>query len=225
MPTPPVVRSARETAYDYLKASIVSGELTPGTILYDGAIAQLCGISRTPVREALIQLEKVGLVNAPPRRRPSVASSTGDDVEQILAPLGALQTLAARVATPIVTSEDVARMEELNRRLLSAAASDDWGEAALADMEFHGVLVQRTDNRFLVAEVDNLQTLFTRAKGLYMRNRGPDRKSIREHSAIIRALHDKDVERAAVATARNFERASGHSPDRAGRTAASSQQA
>lgn len=208
MRIPPVVKSARETAYDYLKSSIVSGELTPGEIIDDAAIAQLCGISRTPVREALIQLEKVGLVNAPPRRRPSVASSSGDDIEQILAPLGALQTLAARVATPLITPDDIVHMETLNQRLVAAAEGNDWAEAALADMEFHGVLVSRTDNRFLIAEIDNLQTLFTRANSLYMRNRGPDQNSSREHAAIIEALHAKDADRAAAATAKNFQRRS-----------------
>jgi DNA-binding GntR family transcriptional regulator len=206
MSIPPVVKSARETAYDYLKTSIVSGELRPGEIIDDATVATLCGISRTPVREAVIQLEKVGLVNAPPRRRPTVAASSGDDIEHILGPLGALQTLAAKVAAPLVTPDDVVQMEALNRRLLNAAEVNDWAEAALLDMEFHGILVLRTDNRFLIAEVDNLQTLFTRANALYMRNRGPDQQSSREHSAIINAVRAKDAERAAAATAKNFER-------------------
>lgn len=206
MTEPPVVKSARETAFDYLKGSIVSGELQPGEIIDDATIANLCGISRTPVREALIQLEKVGLVHAPPRRRPSVAPSSGDDVEQILAPLGALQSAAARLATPHMTAADVGLMEELNSRLLAAVDTNDWGAAAAADMEFHFVLVNRTNNRFLIAEVDNLQTLFNRAKRLYMRNRGPDRRSGEEHAAIITAVKNGDAEGAAAATIKNFQR-------------------
>lgn len=206
MTEPPVVRSARETAFDYLKASIVAGELQPGEIIDDAKIANLCGISRTPVREALIQLEKVGLVHTPPRRRPAVAASSGDDVEQILAPLGVLQALAARLATPLATAADVSLMEEFNTQLLAAADANDWGAAALADMEFHFVLVNRTNNRFLIAEVDNLQTLFNRATRLYMRNRGPDQESGREHAAIIEAVRKGDAEGAAAATITNFQR-------------------
>lgn len=206
MTEPPVVKSARETAYDYLKASIVSGELTPGQIIDDATVANLCGISRTPVREALIQLEKVGLVHAPPRRRPSVAPSMGDDVEQILAPLGALQAVAARLATPLATAGDVSLMEELNSKLVAAADANDWTAAAVADMNFHFVLVNRTNNRFLISEVDNLQTLFNRAKRLYMRNRGPDQKSGQEHAAIIDAVKNGDAEGAAAATIKNFQR-------------------
>ena len=199
-------KSARETAYNYLKASIVSGDLRPGEVIDDAQVATLCGISRTPVREALIQLEKVGLVNAPPRRRPSVAPSSGDDIEHILAPLGVLQALAARVAAPLITPEDIAEMEELNSRLLAAAEASDWAQAAAADMQFHGVLVQRTNNLFLITEVDNLQTLLARANALYMRNRGPDQNSNREHAAIIEALRSKDGDLAAAATETNFHR-------------------
>lgn len=202
----PVVKSARQTAYDYLKSVIVSGELAPGEIINDVVIAELCGTSRTPVREAVIQLERMGLVDAPPRRRPSVAPSSGDDIEQILSPLGALQTVAARLATPHATPEDVARMEEFNRQLLDAADADNWPAAAIADMEFHGVLVARTNNRFLASEVNNLQTLFTRANALYMRNRGPNQTSSIEHELIIEGVRARDAERAASATAKNFER-------------------
>jgi DNA-binding GntR family transcriptional regulator len=208
MPEPPVVKSARETAYDYLKASIISGELHPGEIIDDATIADVIGISRTPVREALIQLEKVGLVHAPPRRRPAVAPSNGDDVEQILAPLGALQALAAKLATPLATNADVGLMEDLNRRLMAAAETGDWASAAVADMEFHAVLVHRTNNRFLISEVDNLQTLFNRATRLYMRNRGPDQMSGREHAEIIEAVRNGDPEHAEEATVKNFQRRS-----------------
>lgn len=206
MRKPPVVMSARDTAYEYLKAGIVAGELEPGQIIDDAEIAAICGISRTPVREALIQLEKVGLIVAAPRRRPSVAPSSGDDVEQILAPLGALQALAARLAAPAATASDIDLMTTLNQQIIKAADAGDWAEAAVLDMQFHGVLVQRTGNRFLIAEIENLQTLFSRATNLYMRNRGPDQESVREHEAIIEALRAADGRKAAEATAKNFER-------------------
>ncbi|MFI9630633.1 GntR family transcriptional regulator [Streptomyces sp. NPDC052042] len=206
MRKPPAVKSARDTAYEYLKSSIVAGELKPDEIIDDAEIAAICGISRTPVREALIQLEKVGLIVAAPRRRPAVAPSRGDDVEQILAPLGALQALAARLAAPAATESDVARMTDINQRIIHAAEASEWAEAAVLDMEFHGVLVQRSENRFLIAEVENLQTLFTRATTLYMRNRGPDQNSVQEHEAIIGAVRKKDGSLAGEATAKNFGR-------------------
>jgi DNA-binding GntR family transcriptional regulator len=73
-------------------------------------------------------------------------------------------------------------------------------------MNFHFVLVHRTNNRFLIAEVDNLQTLFNRATRLYMRNRGPDQESGQEHAAIIDAVKNRDAEGAAAATIKNFQR-------------------
>lgn len=97
-------------------------------------------------------------------------------------------------------------MEELNSKLVAAADANDWTAAAVADMNFHFVLVNRTNNRFLISEVDNLQTLFNRAKRLYMRNRGPDQKSGQEHAAIIDAVKNGDAEGAAAATIKNFQR-------------------
>ncbi|WP_214324950.1 GntR family transcriptional regulator [Nonomuraea sediminis] len=193
-------------AYAYLRTGLVEGRLRPGEILDDATIAQEISVSRTPVREALIQLEREGMVTSPPRRRPKVAEARPDDLAQIVAPLGALQALAAQLAAPYATDDDVAAMRSHNSELLQAVEDGDFARARLADMAFHRVLVSRADNRFITSCIDSLEMHTSRVVSLYFRNRGPDGESAREHAEIIQAVVDHDAGAAAKATRSNYLR-------------------
>ncbi|MFI6602341.1 GntR family transcriptional regulator [Nonomuraea sp. NPDC050536] len=200
------VTSARDVAYAYLRSGLVEGRLRPGEILDDATIAQEISVSRTPVREALIQLEREGMVTAMPRRRPKVAEAEPDDLALIIAPLGALHTLAAQLGTPYATDDDVAAMRRHNSDLLRAIEDGAIDRARLADMAFHRVLVSRTGNRFLASSIDSLEMHTSRVVSLYFRNRGPDGQSAREHAEIIQAVLDHDAGAAAAATRSNYLR-------------------
>ncbi|MEU5869190.1 GntR family transcriptional regulator [Nonomuraea sp. NPDC047529] len=200
------VTSARDAAYAYLRSGLVEGRLRPGEILDDATIAQEISISRTPVREALIQLEREGMVTAAPRRRPKVAEAQPDDLVSIIAPLGTLQALAAQLAAPHATDDDVAAMRGHNDELLQAIEDGDIVRARLADMAFHRVLVSRADNRFLTSCIDSLEMHTSRVMSLYFRNRGPDGQSAHEHAEIIQAVLDRDSTAAASATSSNYLR-------------------
>lgn len=203
------VTSARDVAYAYLRDSLVEGRLQPGEILDDATIAQEISVSRTPVREALIQLEREGMVTTPPRRRPKVAEAQPDDLALIIAPLGTLHALAAQLAAPSATGDDVAAMRAHNAELLQAVRDDDFGRARLADMAFHRVLVRRAGNRFLASSIESLEMHTSRVVSLYFRNRGPDGQSAREHDEIIQAAVDHDGVSAARATRSNYLRGLG----------------
>ncbi|GAA3113678.1 GntR family transcriptional regulator [Streptosporangium carneum] len=200
------VTSARDVAYAYLRAGLVEGRLRPGEILDDATIAQEISVSRTPVREALIQLEREGMVTSPPRRRPKAAEARPDDLALIIAPLGVLQELAAQLAAPRATDDDVAAMRGHNDELLQAVQDGDIGRAHLADTAFHRVLVNRAGNRFLTSSIDSLETHTSRVVSLYFHNRGPDGQSAREHAEIIQAVLDRDASAAARATRGNYLR-------------------
>jgi DNA-binding GntR family transcriptional regulator len=200
------VTSARDAAYAYVRTGLVEGRLRPGEILDEATIAQEISVSRTPVREALIQLEREGMVAAPPRRRPRVAQAQPDDLALIIAPLGSLQALAAQLAAPHASDDDVTAMRRHNSELLRAIEDDDINRARLADIAFHRVLVNRAGNRFLTSSIDSLEMHTSRVVSLYFRNRGPDGQSAREHVEIIQAVLDGDAGAAARATRRNYMR-------------------
>ncbi|MEV3926651.1 GntR family transcriptional regulator [Actinomadura coerulea] len=203
------VTSARDVAYAYLRAGLVEGRLRPGEILDDATISKEISVSRTPVREALIQLEREGMVTAPPRRRPRVADAEPDDLAAIIAPLGVLQALAAQLAAPCATADDVAEMRGYNSELLQAVQDGDMARARLADMAFHRVLVSRADNRYLAASIDSLEMHTSRVIALYFRNRSPDGQSAREHDQIVQAVLERDGAAAAEATRSNYLRGLG----------------
>ena len=204
--TPPTIASARDVAYAYLQGEVVGGRLTPGAVIDEAAIAEILGVSRTPVREALIQLERDGMVSAPPRRRPKVADAAAGDLELVLAPLGVLQAFAAEVAAPLATDADVAAMRAHNDRLLAATADGDLADAREADMAFHRVLVERAGNRHLATAVNTFELHVRRLSALYLRNRGSDTHSVREHEEIIGAVARRDAGRAAAVTRSNYLR-------------------
>lgn len=200
------VASARDVAYAYLREQLVSGKVQPGEVLDDVTIARDVRISRTPVREALIQLEREGMVSAPARRRPKVADAEPGDLALILAPLGVLLALAAELATPRAGEADVALLRQRNQELLDAIAADDPAAAQAADRAFHHVLVDRAGNRFVAAEVRALEMHLQRVSSLYFHNRGPDGQSAREHEAIIEAVARGDAAGAVEATRSNYLR-------------------
>jgi DNA-binding GntR family transcriptional regulator len=200
------VTSARDVAYLHLRSRLIEGHVRPGEILDDATIAREISVSRTPVREALIQLEREGMVTTPPRRRTKAAEAEARDLELILAPLGVLHSLAAEIAAPHATEDDLAAMRGHNTELLRAVREKDIERARLADMAFHRVLVTRADNRFLAGGIDSLETQTRRVLSLYFRNRGPDGRSAREHEEIVQAVADRDGARAARATRSNYLR-------------------
>ena len=99
-------------------------------------------------------LEQHGLVETRPGRLTRVTETTFEDVARVYAPLGALEALAAELATPKATSDTVDELRLHNAELLAAANADDPSAAREADRAFHGVLLQLADNPYLTAAIE-----------------------------------------------------------------------
>src|ERR1043165_7675454 len=98
---------------DRLSKAILSGELAEGTSLPEALAATKLGVSRVPVREALVELERQGLVEFDENGRASVRAFTKDDVQEILSLRCALQRMAAGLAAAKMTDADLERLEAL----------------------------------------------------------------------------------------------------------------
>lgn len=135
----PIPRSSlsRETL-ERLRRAILSGELPGGTPLPEAATAERLGVSRVPVREALTELERQGLVVFAPTGRASVRRFERDDFLEILTLRAALQTLAARRAAERADDEDLARLASVVER---TAGADDLTELSALDSAFHDEIV------------------------------------------------------------------------------------
>ena len=100
-----------EDVYERVRNAILDGQLAPGAVMSQVALAEELGISRTPLREALRMLQSEGLVEGEPNRRVRVAPMTASDLEELYVMRVTLEAEALRLSVPRMTSEDLARLE------------------------------------------------------------------------------------------------------------------
>ena len=123
LPSPLQTRSLREQVYDYLREAMNHGELQPNAFLDLNALAERLGISRTPLREALLQLETQGFVTVLPRRGFRLNRLSLDDIRHYNEILGALEAATLKAHGAALLPGDVRRMRELNAAMAQAVAA------------------------------------------------------------------------------------------------------
>jgi DNA-binding GntR family transcriptional regulator len=133
------------------------GDLQPDAFLDLNAIAQRLGISRTPLREALLQLETQGFVTVLPRRGFRLNRLTLDDIRHYYEILGALESATLKQHGAALLAGDVERMRELNAAMAAAVAAGDFDRYYDLNLAFHEVYLGLSDNRALLALVRSLK--------------------------------------------------------------------
>ena len=139
-------RSLREQVYDHLKWRMNAGVLVPGAFLDLNAIAAEIGISRTPLRDALLHLESEGFVEILPRRGVQVVELSLEKIRDIYELLGALESAALRGGARRLTPEVVRRMEERNAAMREALAAGDFESFYARNLEFHDSYLDLSEN-------------------------------------------------------------------------------
>lgn len=200
MPIPsggPVVDRSllRDDVYRRLRDAIVDGTFTPGEQLKDGELADWLGVSRTPVREALLRLGTSGLVVARPGRSTTVSTIDAQAVRDARDVIAAMHELAVREMTGRLGEDDVERMRDANRRFAAAVATGDVGAALDADEALHRIPVVALGNHALEAVLEQFDPLVRRAE--QRRFSGDGRASVEQHERLIDLLAAGDAERAA----------------------------
>jgi DNA-binding GntR family transcriptional regulator len=202
--TQPINRPVvRHVVFAHLRAWIEDGTLVPGEVIRDVRIAERLGVSRTPVREALQMLEHLGAIEAVAGRHTRITLVDPADAPLVLRPLSLLHGLAAELAAPKVTKNDLKALVTANERLAKAVADGDPIAAREADNAFHRVILDRAGNRYLSNAVDPLQHQARRLDSLYFLRLDLG-VSIGEHEQIIEALREGDAAAARQLTERNM---------------------
>ena len=159
--TPPAgrleLRSLREQVYEYLRDQMATGGLQSGSFLDLNDIARQLGVSRTPLREALLHLESQGFVSVLPRRGFVINALTLDDIRHYYEIIGALEAAALEHVGPSLSHADFARMRALDAEMRDAVNRRDFDRYYAANLAFHDVYLQRSDNRRLVGQVHLLK--------------------------------------------------------------------
>jgi len=150
-------RSLREQVYDFLRAEMARGGLQPGGFLDLTELATRLGVSRTPLREALLHLESQGFVTVLPRRGFRLNALTLDDIRHFYEIIGALEAAALRSVGPSLGPPDFARMRRLDAAMADAVAARDFDRYYDANLAFHDVYLRRSDNARLVSQVHLLK--------------------------------------------------------------------
>jgi DNA-binding GntR family transcriptional regulator len=188
-----------DRAYAALKDVIVSLDVydRPGDLRLDERqLAEDLGISRTPVREAMAQLEREGFVRSVPRRGVYVVRKTKREVIEIITAWAALESMAARLITVEATDAEIATLRKMFTTFENGQLHAKLDEYSEVNIQFHQAIIGMSHNRALI---DLAENLFTHMRMVRRKTIGEDDRadrSIRDHMNIIRAIEDRDTERA-----------------------------
>jgi DNA-binding GntR family transcriptional regulator len=197
----PIVSPAsfKSRAYTALKNVIVSLDVyrqRAEVRLDERRLAQDFGISRTPVREAMAQLEREGFVRSVPRRGIYVVRKTKREVIEMITAWAALESMAARLITENASAEDIASLRTMFTKFENGELHARLDEYSEVNIEFHQTIIRMSRNSVLIALAENL---FTHMRMIRMKTIGEkDRadRSIHDHMHIIEALEARDTARA-----------------------------
>ena len=197
----------RDDVYESIRNAIVDGTFAPGERLKDPQLEEWLGVSRTPIREALLRLERAGLVLAQPGRATIVApydSASTTSAQQVAA---AMHELAARLALTGIDESAASVMADAmaaaNERFARALETGDVEAALQADDDFHAVFVTASGNP-MVAEVLEQATPVLRRIERMRFSSFAARDSVAQHAAIIDDTRAADAESAAVRSRENW---------------------
>jgi DNA-binding GntR family transcriptional regulator len=188
-----------DRAYAALRDVIVSLNIydhSSDVRLDERQLAQDLGISRTPVREAMAQLEREGFVRSVPRRGVYVVRKTKQEVIELITAWAALEGMAARVITQNASNEEIARLRAMFATFENGTLHAKLDEYSEVNIEFHQTIIRMSHNRVLIDLAENLFTHMRMIRRKTIGEKDRADRSIRDHMNIIEALEARDTERA-----------------------------
>jgi len=197
-------RTLAERAYGALLDAIVSGRLEPGQRLRDQELATALGVSRTPVREALRQLQDEGLVEAERNAYTRVAPVRPERLAEAFPVVAALHALATRLGVPALTTGDLHRMEAHDAARTAALERHDVPAAIAADDRFHAVLIAAARNREIERLLARLMPHVRRLDLVHFEALTKQDDPGRDHARILDACRRNDPHEAARLVEQSF---------------------
>jgi DNA-binding GntR family transcriptional regulator len=173
-----------------LRSKIVSGHFPQGSALAEPVLAEHFHTSRAPIREALIALEREGLVQFEKTGRTRVRSFSGSELKEIMEARAAIEGMAARLANPLWTKEDTAALE---KNIAAQERARDLAELSRLDIDLHHHVVTRSGNASLVRLWEPLRWQWeVHLAEIYRRQKSddfiPEKETIKAHQHLLKAL-------------------------------------
>ncbi len=190
------LKSLKEQVYEYLRDQLVKGELLPGFSINMDETSKKLGVSRTPLRDALLQLEMEGFVSILPRRGVIVNHLTLQDIKNFYEIIGALESAALMANFDRIKESQIQNMHALNTEMKQAIDQDNFNLYYQKNLKFHDVFLNLCENKNLVKIVNTLKKRlydFPRQEGFVKQW---EQTSIHEHQELVRLIEDEKKEQA-----------------------------
>lgn len=186
------IKSLKEQVYEYLREQMRTGDILPGSVIDMEETSKKLGVSKTPLRDALLQLEMEGFVSILPRRKVVVNVLSIQDIKNYYEIIGALESTALLSAFENLKSSEVAYLEKLNAEMKEAIDSDNFDLYYEKNLKFHNVFLDLSGNENLVKIINTLKKRlydFPRKKGFV---KEWEQASIGEHAALVNLIKEKN---------------------------------
>ena len=191
-------KSLGEETADTLRDLILLEKLAPGTSIPERDLAELLGISRTPMREAMRLLETEGLIEYTTTRRPYVANPTFNDICEYLTVISCLEALAGELACTAAADEQLHHIKLLNDKMQSETNTEASLKFFELDMQFHSSIIHASANTPLIETHTQYNRRLFRARFVSSRMRLKRAQTLSQHQHITDALMARDKERTAT---------------------------
>lgn len=186
----------RSYAYAAIKKKIITCEYKPNTILNEVKLCDELEISRTPVREALYRIAQEGLIHIFPKKGILVQGISAVDIRQVYQARSLLEPFVVRAAGPFLSREWLDKMEQ---RCQEVFESNRGAELSQLDSEFHLHLADHCNNQYIAETIHKLWDQSARIQMCFCNTVCRFDDAQKEHYKVIRALLEKDCEKAATA--------------------------
>jgi len=185
----------KNTTYGKLKTKIISGKLLPGSILVEREVGGEYGISRTPVREILLQLISDGLINRDPSMGYTVRKISLEEIINIFQCREAIEGMAARLACQKGDDNFFSVTKELKAKLEKINIEKNVQEGVIIGRKLHDLIIVAANNTFLKEFYHKLRNITALTRNITRKSIFIEKKSKESHLVIINALEEKDEEK------------------------------
>lgn len=177
-----------EQLREQIEEQIATGLLSPGSSLDEAGLAEKYGVSRTPAREAMIQLAAQGLIHIRPRHGATVASIGPSQLLEMFEVMAELEAMCARLAARRMTEAECEALKKAHRACESAMKCNDSDAYFYCNEQFHTLIYEGCHNAFLKEQVLQLERRLRPYRRLQLRVRNRMNVSFSEHEKIVDAI-------------------------------------
>jgi DNA-binding GntR family transcriptional regulator len=199
--------SLSERVFTQLQNDILNGKYQPGDSLVETRLSEDMGVSRTPVREAVRQLELEGLVQSLPNRGAVVTGITAKDIEDIYTIRMLIEGLAARWAAEKITPGELGELKEAIEFEEFYTIRNDAAHLTKYDSRFHDTIYKACNSKPLMHTLSTFHHYVLKARNASFSTPGRAQKVLEEHKAILQAIIEKNPDKAEKLTIEHIRNA------------------